>query len=852
MDGYNVLEQYNALFDAIRESVLEEKLAHCGSITNNDSENPSSYTCISPYDLTLDDFKQYLTAKEEGEYTKQINYLSIIGTSLSKLKDDIIDPITGKNTGTNSLSSINSFTTFNVSQDYDDSDDRVTRDDAKLMRRLVKNKQRSVITIAVFMVLPVAIIVAMVIKYYFIDYLRQKDYNKPETRLPRNKENFIAYILDGFIILLICISSAVIVTYANKREMDRLRDQIKGIDHMEKKVIGPLLDKIGILDSKLYGKNAIFTRIDNENRSTITGFTIKQYNDIIKEIPGTLAELVREYKKIEDKTYTSRMSKMKQITVLTKYFDTLSDMVNLDSDKYSGIPSNAPIIIQCLLNIILVDDACHKLEDSGISAILSSCPSGMCGMTGLLQRQRVNSGGTFLNGMENITIADKDTFFKIIRTEVLDMNSGPELDKLPLFVIVKNLFVTKIKIYDIKLEQFMMVLDSYFRDFDVSSNKSIEISKSEYINNYKLIIRYIYKNFQLTNIVNNILTAEKIDNYKLSRFNDIIKYHSAAQLKTFSDELDSTISKIVNFNTIFKDDLMTELNDDVLYTKILYIVVIVISFLSGLFFIRYALSNSKPSDTARTGELIKLDSYYIQLSAMGSIILWINVVMWAAYYKRSVTVQIKRRNFGDDNKVFTKKLEELKGAIDSAILAKSALDYSKNKKQLDPLLRKFNIRAAEVKSDNGGTTVAYSLYNSATDYTIIDADDVQSIVNQRLYIRMLETISLYKCCSFLSKGAKTPIFPWADISVSIITLAIIVVAALFLVKVLGITDMLSNGLDKLRGTSTAVQMGGATNANDRQIGIMIAITIGFMILTVYSARSSYSYISDITSLGNSY
>jgi hypothetical protein len=102
MDGYNVLEQYNALFDAIRESVLEEKLAHCGSITNNDSENPSSYTCISPYDLTLDDFKQYLTAKEEGEYTKQINYLSIIGTSLSKLKDDIIDPITGKNTGTNS------------------------------------------------------------------------------------------------------------------------------------------------------------------------------------------------------------------------------------------------------------------------------------------------------------------------------------------------------------------------------------------------------------------------------------------------------------------------------------------------------------------------------------------------------------------------------------------------------------------------------------------------------------------------------------------------------------------------------------------------------------------------------
>lgn len=842
-DGYDVLSRYTLLLDSIRENILVEKLAHCGSITD-DSENSSIYTCISPYDLTQADFQQYLTPTNEGEYTKQINYLTNIGTNLGELFKNIVDPITGESIGS-AVSNTNTLAAFNVSQEFDDSDDRVTNEDARLMKRLVKNKQRSIFTVALFMVLPIAIIVGMVFKYYLLDFVNRKTYD--DTALIWNRENSIAYVLDGIIIITICVSSAVIVTYSNKREMDRLRTQNNGIIHMETKVIKPLIDKITAVYDQLYkNKDSIF--IGTETRYT----GLKEFSDQMIKISVTLAELVNQYKKIEDKTYTSRMSKMKQITVLTKYFDTLTDMVNLDSDKYSGIPSNAPTVIQCLLNIILVDDACHRLEDSGISAILSSCPSGMCGMTGLLQRQRVNSGGSFMNGMENITIADKDTFFKIIKTEVLHMNSGPELDKLPIFVIVKNLFMVKIKIYDIKIDQFLMVLDSHFRDFDVSTDRSIEVSKSEYINNYKLIIRYIYKNYQLTDIVNNILTAERIDNYKLSRFNDIIKYHSAAQLKTFSDELDNTIDKIGNFNTIFKDDLMSELNDDKLYTKILYIVVVVISILSALFFIRYSWSNYSGTATERQGELIRIDSYWIQLSAMASILLWINVVMWAAYYKRSTIVQIKGRNFRDDNNVFINKLKELKGAIDNAILAKGALDYVKNKKQLEPLLKRFNIRAAEVKADNGGTTVAFSLYNSSMDYTIIDADDVQSIVNQRLYIRMLETISLYKCCSFLAKGAKMPIFPWADISVSIITLAIIVIAALFLTNILGITDIFAEIYNKIRGGNNGVQMGGTTNQNDKQIGIMIAITIGFMVLTVYSARSSYSYISDITTLGNSY
>ena len=159
----------------------------------------------------------------------------------------------------------------------------------------------------------------------------------------------------------------------------------------------------------------------------------------------------------------------------------------------------------------------------------------------------------------------------------------------------------------------------------------------------------------------------------------------------------------------------------------------------------------------------------LKLGAISSIVLFLNVLIFSYYTKKSLNTDYKELSTKNNSNSFSKKLEQLHEYFNVLVIIKQintsdSINTEYMEKNIKPILDEFNIKY-NINDDN---KLILSLYNSGGDYTILNKIDVENIINEKLYYSLSDVIKEYECCSYFKKNNKEILFPYTEVSINII------------------------------------------------------------------------------------
>ena len=115
------------------------------------------------------------------------------------------------------------------------------------------------------------------------------------------------------------------------------------------------------------------------------------------------------------------------------------------------------------MNLIIIKDETEYVKDVTIQ-----CPfNNERGLKGLYNSQMISG---FKNGLENIEDIDTeiDNLFKTLRNTVLDNSIKYKLNRSNIFKVILNLFIIKIKYYNITQSDCVKYIYHYFEHYDLN------------------------------------------------------------------------------------------------------------------------------------------------------------------------------------------------------------------------------------------------------------------------------------------------------------------------------------------------------------------------------------------------
>jgi hypothetical protein len=730
MNGENVLDMHKEVHDAITTDSVNHEFEKCQAPTR--APDIVNYSC-----LDIDSINKNLTPNKDSQGNTDISFQLDYLQKIYEKADKILYVIEHEN----NLNMI---------------DGGVFENTIKRQTDMIKDRIKVLTVINVIFGIIVAILIYNVFKMYIVEYFKlQRSGARPDFR---------EYISSGVAIGVILIYIEYVIVYNNiissrKNLEDRIRN-LQNIKENDMADLNRILKSVkSIIKYILCDIHA--AEVDNVQEGTEVKSKEERLNERRVQLSNNLYNFLTKYNKLTAVSVRNKLQKSERVKEINTLFNAFSGILYRHDNRFTDIVVDTSKPIECLLNMILLHKECDNSET--FKCQLNSS----CGMLGLVETQHVDS---FSNGIAGITKADVSDFFNKLTQDVMNSASRYQLNKMKLYKVISNIFINKIYYYQIKKDDFLVKIYKHFEKINLSENPKIKISQFDLINNYKHLINMFYHDYDIYYKIDNATSNRKESNIAVSRskFSEIMKAHNNNQILDLNQQLMDKIEEIGQFKKMFKNDIKDELNSDRKSNRNYGYMALgfsIISLFQIIGFWQAIPSGSSPKEFFRRN---------VRMVTILSVVIFLNSIVASYWYKKTIRTDYQEMVIDNNNLIFEKELQSMVGSLSNINTAKKLNDYTNNEKEVTLLLEQLNINRQDVNTDDdsSGNRVVYSQHTEGTNYVILDENDIQNIVHTEFYYKLIKSMKLYECCSFLSGHKKIAVFPWTELSINVSLLLI--------------------------------------------------------------------------------
>ena len=715
----SIVDDYLSTYNNIVEPIVSRKKSYC------DSNTESVYNCNDIYIISQTDINLFLndTANEINleEYKKDIR-----DSARNFLKDRRIEDSHLKN---------DSGYYFVIDREID------------FYTKIDKN-YKTVIKI----IETIKYITILYLFYiYFVIPLFMKggndgnlDYKKTISNL-KDKGKLKSTVLDGGTLISICYLMFETINSYFKQEHDINETKINKLN-------------------QLNNSDGAITKLKN----LIQSFSTSLVNS------GNLYSFITNFKKVNKENLTNNnYTKNNKIKKMNEFFTEMKHIILINDNKFNDILNDNHSQIICLMKLLL-----HQSQDSMSQNEKDNknCSIGIDeGFEGLLKYNKIddNDNGiksTFYEGGNDELKDIVSNFYKGIKTEVIDTSYKNTLGNNEVFKTICNIFIVRIKYYNLKKIDFIKYIYKYFSYHKEEEGK---LSKLEIINNYKSLINIIYERYNLWSNINNQKEYLVSNIISKSRFIQIMNKYETTDIKNLIEKLDKTIDDIQDYKHIYREDILDDIkikhNNDTRLKNLFYVVFISsILQLIGFLTTGYILPQNNANVTPKQKE--KITKVVLRNLTLISILLFFNILLFSNWFKSSADTAFERATILDSNNKFLDKLHELHKGLD-------LLKQVKDDPSSSSLVSEYNIYSYSETDKK-----YYYKKNSDNNYTLLDKSDVNNFVIEDLYLKMSDILRLHSCCSFLKEQDKKVVLPYHEIVTNFLLILVTITVIFYLIS----------------------------------------------------------------------
>ena len=484
------------------------------------------------------------------------------------------------------------------------------------------------------------------------------------------------------------------------------------------------------------------------------------YNTETETEDSVYSSFVNHYIELrKNSLVNNNYTKNEKIKSMNEIFTELKSIAYVNDNKFNDIIVDNYYQVECLMKLITHEGDAQINECGNANLICNLIKE--CGFYGLKNSLDDENIDEFENGLSLIEMEDIQEFYNNMQNNVFNSTVETAIINSPVFKVINNIFILRIKYYGIKKVQFIKYIYKYF-----DNNNNYGINKTDLVNNYKSLINIIYQNYNIYSNINernNFKGTNMITKY---RFTEIINKFSTDEIFNLMTYLDKTINEIEEFKKIYKNDILKDIDDLKDQNKNLmnFFIVLFISSLSkstSLSFNIVVEDNNNP-----TIMVLKILTIFV-------LALLANSLVYSYWQKNSIDNNFKESIILDSNNKFSMKLRDLYSSLNHL--------YNIKNNNVDKLYEVFNKNSIKMKR-NGDITL-YSKYNSVDNYTILDVNDVTNMIIDDIYTNLNQTMKIYECCTFLQdKKKKKVVLPYHEIVLNLIYIGITGIVLLYILS----------------------------------------------------------------------
>lgn len=725
----SIIDDYSPIYHSIIDDIVSLKKMECD--TNNDMD----FDCDDLYDITENDISIRLN---NDNYSNEniTNYKNSIKTACDNFLEN---------------------KRVNIEEDMDESKDDLfiteeinyynsINNNYKLGESLLKTTQILLLTYIAYI---------YIIK--FMVMVRNNNKNNVQNE-GVNYTMFKSYILDG-----ITMGSIIYILF--EYIINSLESNNK-LNH----------DKIKSLKNLINDNNEISTLINYiENISKYDSNTINA---------SQLYIIIKNYKKLSELSLTNnKYTKREKIKDMNRFFNDIKMITLKDNNKFSNLTIDNQDKVSCLMKLII-----NKGNVEGTDCINDGVICNLslnCGLYGLLQNQyrlyndndldveQTFDSQNFTNGLEQLNDDNIKQFYDYMQNNVLDGSIKYSIKNSNIYKVISNIFIIQIKYYNISKQDFVKYIYNYFSNYKNVNN----ITKLEIINNYKSLINMIYDDYIIWKNINDkkhYLVSNIVDNYK---FTEIFNKHTSDDIKMLIDKLDETIVNIKSYRNIYKEDIISNIKVNEIDNNILYKLFLVVFICSMCQVVGYVLTGKLLISSKLNSNVVSSNNTEMLLSnlALVFVLIFLNSLIYSYWFKKSIDISYEKSTILDSNNKFLEKLYLMRKNLDNLYKIKN-LDVN-NINDLSLLFEELSIKYYTRNND-----IIFSKFNSTNNYTVIDINDINNLLVDKLYYSTSDVLKIHECCSFLKEKDIKITIPHHEVVTNIIYILITVVVISYLLS----------------------------------------------------------------------
>ena len=635
------------------------------------------------------------------------------------------------------------------------------------------------------------------------------------------------YILTGIPVISIVWLAFDVIKNAFKSRRDELDKNIKKLEKILENDISDIINEIDELTNPVIA------------------------NDLFKE---SIKRIKNNYVTIQDKNLTNnRYSKNQKIKSMNEFFDEIKRVVLINDNKFADIVIDNQDQVICLMKLIT-----HEGNNEGTDCLNDTttvCNLNVdCGFRGVLRNQYLQfrtgledssiNETNFKNGLDEIIDGNDNKiteFFNNIQNKVIDSSIEFSIKNSPVFKIINNIFLLKIRYYGIEKIQFFKYIYKYFSNYKTKNN----VNKQDMINNYKTLINMIYENYTIYSSINNNKEYLAKNLISRHRFSEIINKYNTDEIQRMILKLEKTIKEIEDFKNIYREDITDEIEIQKTQNKNffnLFVVIFLSSILKSVGVILKLLEDTDCNikDDGKEKNKTSFTIKVLKILTISTLVILLNSIIYSYWFKKSVDIKFKESIILDSNNKFTGKLHDVHEYL-KYIYDIKKLDID-NVDKLISVLDKFNIKFFKhINTDTNTKILLFSKYNSGDNYTILDKSDLSNIINEQLYLKISDVIKLYECCSFLKEYEKKVVLPYQEISLNIIFIIITIVVFIYIFSNPSLNPVFL--FDEILNTRKELSLYRDINKSKLKYKIKTASQTGGADITLESSTQNIIYIS---------
>ena len=440
-------------------------------------------------------------------------------------------------------------------------------------------------------------IIVFAILYFVILFMVFKNYIWAWRSLTYNEKynirgTFKTYICDGISILLLMLYIGKVFILTNLQSFSSsYKEYTDNLINIEQHEITEMIRTIEDINS------SITMILCNENCDDGNKPEDK-YNKNKDELKSKIDDFVNTYKKLQKKRNSTGniYTKGKLLTSINGFFGHLKGLVYRENNKFNTLVVNNSIQIECLLKLVLLNK-CDN--DTALKCHLNN----QCGLHGFLDLEKYDGDADFKNGLEDINKNDADELFDIFTKKPINSVIRFELQHNKLYKVIENIFIFKIKYYNLRKEDFTIYINNYFHKLNLVEN-GIILDKFDIIKNYKVLIDIIYTNYNSQKkIESKVYPKTVIDKNK---FRLIMNLYSTTNINKIRNNLNKTTENIISYKKLFSKQIKDEINNEKTTNNNMGMLVLVVSLISVVQFAGIAWNTGVFDDDLKESNLSKL------------------------------------------------------------------------------------------------------------------------------------------------------------------------------------------------------------------------------------------------------